>query len=201
MEHTIESNENIRGGCVAAFSIEDGGEECLIIIAEIKENVKNYKELALDLSTQISIIHGVSVHDLVIIPARTIPKTTSGKISRQKCKMEYLENKYKVLYSTRSSTNQTVKIEQPQNTVPTVPITSMNVDEIYVTFTNDLKSLLVNGEDVNPNVPLPELGLDSLAITQLKAMLESKYTVDIEYETLFEPTCTPIVVYEHIIVF
>jgi acyl-CoA synthetase (AMP-forming)/AMP-acid ligase II len=122
IERTIERcHPSLRQGCSASFSVEVGGEERLIIVAEVErrhqpdrsqptpgnkeamEERLDHFELApapleqkyvLDQIRQaVADQFEVMVHDVVLIKATTIPKTSSGKIQRQFCRKAYLEGR------------------------------------------------------------------------------------------------------------
>lgn len=75
----------------------------------------------------------------------------------------------------------------------------MNTDEIYVEYIKDLKNVLQNPIS-NVNDTFLALGVDSLSLTQFSALIEDKYKVDVDNEMLFSETCTPIKIYEYLLV-
>lgn len=75
----------------------------------------------------------------------------------------------------------------------------MNADEIYIEYIKDLKNVLQNPIS-NVNETFGGLGVDSLSLTQLSAMIEDKYKVDVDNEMLFSESCTPIRLYEFLLV-
>jgi acyl-CoA synthetase (AMP-forming)/AMP-acid ligase II len=122
IERTIERcHPSLRQGCSASFSVEVSGEERLVVVAEVErrhqpdrnqptpgnaqamEERMDHFELApapLDqklvrdqIRQAVSEQFDVMVHDVVLIKATTIPKTSSGKIQRQSCRAAYLEGR------------------------------------------------------------------------------------------------------------
>ncbi|GBG28814.1 Polyketide synthase, partial [Hondaea fermentalgiana] len=95
IEHTTEQADAlIRPGCVAAFTVQDshGQGERLGVVAEVRDSKSHdLAKLSEKLRRRIVSEHGVAPHVLVLIKDRTIPKTTSGKISRFRAKAA-LEN-------------------------------------------------------------------------------------------------------------
>ncbi len=89
IEHSIETcDENIRPGCVAAFTLEHQGskEERLGAICEVREgNSINYENITKKICQAITTVHGVRPFTISLIKEKSIPKTTSGKISRHRC--------------------------------------------------------------------------------------------------------------------
>ncbi len=89
IEATIQE---ITRGRVAAIAVPDGHTERLVIIIEVKtlgdsdEEIPD-KLLAVkrEVTSAIFNSHGLSVADLVLVPAGSIPITTSGKVRRAAC--------------------------------------------------------------------------------------------------------------------
>jgi 7-keto-8-aminopelargonate synthetase-like enzyme/acyl-CoA synthetase (AMP-forming)/AMP-acid ligase II/acyl carrier protein len=142
VEATIEkANEEIRPGCVAAFSIEkkkkeqeqeEEEEEVLVVVAEIrnapkskhggpKNNSNFYEKICTQLVTSIFMEHQLKCEAIVLLPTRAIPKTTSGKIQRSKAKSQFLAKKFntKPLYIHSSSHHQQHEQHFPVSTTST----------------------------------------------------------------------------------
>ncbi len=121
LERTVEKSYHaVRPGCVAAFSVDEGGEERLVVVVEIErrhlapekelpENVAKrtqqlepgfdpevrapfVREAFLDaVKRALSREHELQVHEIVPIKAGAIPKTSSGKLQRRACRAAYLD--------------------------------------------------------------------------------------------------------------
>ena len=85
-EWIIDRNENIRGGSTAAF--EDNNQ--IIAITEVKNTVdkKEYSLLVKSLQKDIGTIFGMRII-IYLVPRGSVIKTTSGKVSRGKCRQQY----------------------------------------------------------------------------------------------------------------
>lgn len=88
-----QSHPALRSGCVAAFSVEAGGEERLVVAAEVDRKLLRADSTRADLKAvrravmqAVSDCYGVPVHSLVLLKAGGIPKTSSGKIRRHACR-------------------------------------------------------------------------------------------------------------------
>ncbi|MNL10381.1 putative fatty-acid--CoA ligase fadD21 [compost metagenome] len=126
IERIIEGcHPSLRQGCSASFSVEVSGEERLVVVAEVErrhqadrsqptpgnaqamEERLDHFELApapleqkhvLDMIRQaVADQFEVMVHDVVLIKATTIPKTSSGKIQRQTCRAAYLAGRLEIV--------------------------------------------------------------------------------------------------------
>ena len=77
----------------AAFTIEAEQEERLIVLQEIKREFRHRvdaHELRALTRSALSREFDVSLHDMVLVPALSLPKTSSGKIQRRSCRALYL---------------------------------------------------------------------------------------------------------------
>jgi len=86
---TFSSHQALQTNACAAFSIEIDAEEKLVIVQELKRafrRIADYNSIFNQAMTEISQRHGVAPHDLVLVSPNTLPKTTSGKIQRGKCR-------------------------------------------------------------------------------------------------------------------
>jgi fatty acid CoA ligase FadD32 len=108
-----EASRALRTGYVAAFSIpanqlpqavfenphaglrfdaEDTSEQLVIVAERAAGSHKlDYQPIADDIRAAVAVRHGVTVRDLLLVQAGTIPRTSSGKIGRRACRAAYLD--------------------------------------------------------------------------------------------------------------
>ena len=95
------SHSAVISTAVAAFSVNPGSGERVVIVAEVNRHYiagdSSKKHTALNeivtcIKNSIFVEYSINVHDVVLIRQVTIPRTTSGKIQRSKCKQQYLDN-------------------------------------------------------------------------------------------------------------
>jgi fatty acid CoA ligase FadD32 len=109
-----EASSALRPGFVAAFAVPanqlptevfaasshsglkfdaDDASEQLVIVAERGPGAgkADPQPIADTVRAAIAQRHGVTVRDVLLVPAGSIPRTSSGKIARRACKAEYLE--------------------------------------------------------------------------------------------------------------
>ncbi|MBI4208461.1 MAG: fatty acyl-AMP ligase [Deltaproteobacteria bacterium] len=92
IEYTVERSHSVlRPGCSAAFSIDFNDAEQLVILAEINA-AQNFSldEVTGIIRRTVGQNHNIPVHDVCLLKAGTIPKTSSGKIQRHACKTNFL---------------------------------------------------------------------------------------------------------------
>jgi acyl-CoA synthetase (AMP-forming)/AMP-acid ligase II/acyl carrier protein len=90
-------------GCSAAFFIESSGEERVVLVQEVESSapVADLQGVMERIRSAISQEYELTLHEVVLIKARTIPKTSSGKIQRQACKAKYLKAELEVIARNR----------------------------------------------------------------------------------------------------
>lgn len=95
IEGLVESDARVRKGCVAAFALERDDQETLVVVAELHDRrcVPDVRELNQRLQQGL----GVTAASFVFIEARTIPKTSSGKIVRYQVRDRWLAGALDVL--------------------------------------------------------------------------------------------------------
>jgi len=94
IERAVGPLDGVRAGNVIAFGM-DGykGKESVVVVAEVRET-----DTSGDLDTIRESIHhrslevsGLPPRDVMLVSPGTLPKTSSGKLQRAKCKSDYLE--------------------------------------------------------------------------------------------------------------
>ncbi|MGV0625939.1 long-chain-fatty-acid--AMP ligase FadD32 [Mycolicibacter minnesotensis] len=108
-----EASRALRAGYVAAFSVpanqlpqsafdnphsglkfdkEDSSEQ-LVIVAERAPGAHKleHQPIVDDIRAAIAVRHGVTVRDVLLVSAGTVPRTSSGKIGRSACRAVYLD--------------------------------------------------------------------------------------------------------------
>ncbi|MGZ3460442.1 MAG: fatty acyl-AMP ligase, partial [Archangium sp.] len=92
LERTVEeSHPALRPGCGAAFSIDSGQEERLIIVQEVHRDREgdSLEEIAHAARQSVAASHGIHLDTLVLVRHGSMPKTSSGKIQRNACKQDF----------------------------------------------------------------------------------------------------------------
>lgn len=99
IEFTVQtSHEALRKDCGAALSIEENGEEKLVIIQEVKRDYKrkiDKEEIISIIRSAVSKEHQLVPAHIVLIEPSSFPKTSSGKLQRRASKELFLKNELK----------------------------------------------------------------------------------------------------------
>ena len=98
---TADASPSVRRGYVAAFTIpapdgRDVGGERLVIIAERAPRSQRADPAAALDAVRSAVLdrHALTVHDVRILPAGAIPRTTSGKLARRACRAQFLAGEW-----------------------------------------------------------------------------------------------------------
>lgn len=84
-------HEVIKPGCGIAFSVDKGGEEKLVFVQEIgRQNQERVADIFAAIQKAIADRHELQPYEILLIEKGCIPKTTSGKLCRQPCRDQYL---------------------------------------------------------------------------------------------------------------
>jgi acyl-CoA synthetase (AMP-forming)/AMP-acid ligase II len=92
VEATVEAADaSVRPGRVAAFSIEDNGDERLVVTCEVSRRSKQPAEDVVEaIRGAVAREHGVAPHAIVLLEPGVLPRTTSGKPRRVESRARYL---------------------------------------------------------------------------------------------------------------
>lgn len=84
----------VRKGCVVAFAVSEpkSGTEKLVIVAETNEKKSTlHGQIKAQITDKITETIGIPPDQIILVPPKTIPKTSSGKLRRASCKERYLQ--------------------------------------------------------------------------------------------------------------
>ncbi len=170
LERTAEaSHPALRPGCGAAFSIDRNGEEQLVILQEVERSPASDPAAAEAVRRALAEEHEVAVEEVVLLRSGTILKTSSGKIRRAACRAAYLDGMLTVVARTGGPT-------------PSSSPSSSLLQEVARVLRRD-------ASEIDPDVSLMALGLDSLAAAELRSAVEERTGVEIPLQALLEGLC------------
>ncbi len=99
IEFTVQhSHESLRKDYGSAFSIDENGEEQLVIIQEVKREFKrkiDVAEITTIIRSAVSKEHQLVPAHIILIEPSTFPKTSSGKLQRRASKEQFLKKELK----------------------------------------------------------------------------------------------------------
>ena len=91
LEYLAESLPGVRFGNVSAFSFsdDDGADRVVMVVESRESNPAKRNELIKNLCELVSLHFSVSCQ-IDLVPPKTLPRTSSGKLSRSKAKQDFL---------------------------------------------------------------------------------------------------------------
>lgn len=190
IELTVErSHPSLRSGSSAAFAVEVGSEEQLVVVQELEFRAKpNLEEVTAGIRQAVTEEHEVQVYGVVLIKPGTIPKTSSGKIQRRATKADFLAGKLEVV---DSSIQKTIEIDgnnprlQRETLLALTPLECQPLLESYLQE-QIARVLSIPLDEINPEQALSSLGLDSIKVFELKNRIEVDLEVIVSVADFFE---------------
>jgi fatty-acyl-CoA synthase len=93
--HDLESLASdvpgVRTGNVVAFSVQREEGESFVIVAETRSEERS-SEISRQIRSRLAESIGIAPDDVVLVPAGTLPKTSSGKLKRSETRQRYLSS-------------------------------------------------------------------------------------------------------------
>ena len=157
----------LRPGNGAAFTVEVGGEEELVVVQEIigrRVGADDAGELLAAIRAAVFDEHDLRLRSIVLLASGGIHKTTSGKIQRQAVKAAFL-----------AGTLQTVARWDAKRPDPPVAATGPSCDSIAAIIVDWLagRGAIAPGS-IDTSRPFADAGLDSLGAVELAHELECR---------------------------
>ncbi|HET8845684.1 MAG TPA: condensation domain-containing protein, partial [Ktedonobacteraceae bacterium] len=172
------------GGC-AAFSCELDGEERLIIAQELKRECRtpDIEEISGTIRQAVAAEHELQVHTILLLRFGSIPKTSSGKIQRHACRTDFLKQRLRVIgQSVIGQRNDAVQERELAQNVGRETLLAMPFPQQQTLMENYLHTCVarvagIHPSPIDPQVPLGNVGLDSLMALELQNEIETRLGV------------------------
>ncbi|MEZ4708749.1 MAG: AMP-binding protein [Caldilineaceae bacterium] len=184
IELTVEeSHPALQPNSGAAFSIttDEDGAEHLVIVCELRPDylTADIDAIASAIRSAVTLAHDLEVHAIVLIEPGSLPKTTSGKVQRRRCRELFLQEKLAVIAQRVRTGAAAPPADQPPANGEQPPI--------EVAIRTKLAELLnVSPEQLDFSRPIHSLGLGSLAAAALKNYVENNYPVELPVAIFIE---------------
>ena len=89
-----QAHAGLREGCSAAFTVQQEHQERLVLACEISRELARQTERCPDVASAVRAAiansYQLRVDDVVLMQSGTLPKTSSGKVKRSQCRLDYL---------------------------------------------------------------------------------------------------------------
>ncbi|HEX6501142.1 MAG TPA: amino acid adenylation domain-containing protein [Micromonosporaceae bacterium] len=186
LEVTAEqAHPALRPGCAAAFVVDQDGEERLALVHEVARGAEDVDvaEVARAIRLRVAAQHEVQVGLVVLIRAGALPKTSSGKVQRAACRRQLLDGELAELGRSVSGASVSDAVDGAdsltRSTLLATPVERRaEVIGGYLRVRTGA-TCGVPASDIEPDLPLLAVGLDSLAAQQLRQQVEAELGVSL----------------------
>lgn len=175
IEATVQHcHEALQKGAGAAFSVEVGGEERLVIVQEVNQRERlDWEDLIEKIRQALAEEHEVQAHAVVLIKTGSVPKTSSGKIQRFAARAAFLEKSLAAVAEWRGSF-----VSESTSFDPAPSLALRNAEAAESWLRRELSSKLgIEETKIDPHQPVTRYGLDSLAAVELMHSIETNLGV------------------------
>ena len=176
IERTAErADPALRATCGAAFSVDDGGEERLVLVYEIETPVSpaEIEAIAARVRDAVAEEHELRVHTLAIVSSGQVPKTSSGKVQRGLCCEAFLEGKLRERGRSTLATDAVAALPDAARDVAQAEIAAAMASVLEVARVEADESFFA-------------LGGHSLLATQLASRLRESLGLELPVRAVFE---------------
>lgn len=188
--HDIEdvvrtSHPDLENDRSTAFSVQEDGEERLILLQEIPRNrVKNlsFPDLLQAIKKNIAEVFQFQPHAVLFVKRGAVPLTTSGKVQYFQCRENYLANNFETFHQWKAT--EPARQKETIKAIQAADSDNQNQDTDLLAFI--AAGLNMKPEEIDPDSALTDYGLDSLKGAEILHWLESNRGVTMDLADLFD---------------
>jgi natural product biosynthesis luciferase-like monooxygenase protein len=174
------SCREMQPGSGAAFSIAEGDEQQIILVQEAGATTDSYESAMSAIRRAVSVECGIRLDVIVLAPRNAIPKTSSGKIRRGRCR-ELLENgKIQILAHWKSQ-----PVAEADGNHGASPTNFNDAASVCEWLASQVAALTrMDAQSIDPDAEIVSYGIDSLIAAELTSQLQ-KHGVSLDFTALF----------------
>ncbi|HEY9760973.1 MAG TPA: AMP-binding protein [Trichocoleus sp.] len=121
IEATVEeAHAALRAGSGAAFSVDLGEAEQLVIVQELERShlrKADPEEVCAAIRRRVAEQHELQVAAIVLLKTNSLPKTSSGKIQRYLCRSGFLDGQLDAVYTWEADKLERLAFEEPESSL------------------------------------------------------------------------------------
>jgi acyl-CoA synthetase (AMP-forming)/AMP-acid ligase II/aryl carrier-like protein len=170
-------------GAGAAFSIDGMQGEELTLVCEVGLDYRNADFATVESAVRQAVVreHELAVVYCVFVKLATLPKTSSGKIRRHRCRAQFVAGELKAHHHSGE-----VRLRDAAARSEPVPLALPAAAQQRL-IAMVARVLETEVTELDLDRPLLEQGLSSLRATELQEELQTGFEISIDYEDFFEP--------------
>ncbi len=177
----------LRAGCGAAFAVDSGDGEQLVVVQEVRKegaNKLNAAETLVSIRNKVVANHAVRPFDIVLIRHGSLSKTTSGKIQRNATKQQYIAGTLDIIASLKGLS--AVELSSAQAAAKPIEKNTLNVETIVKIVRKKLALVTgVAAENLDLDMPFSDFGMDSKQAVGMVGELEAEIGCELPGDALF----------------
>ncbi|HEY0170202.1 MAG TPA: AMP-binding protein, partial [Pyrinomonadaceae bacterium] len=169
-----ESHPSLRPGCGAAFSVEEGGEERLVVVQEVERRAgAGHDELIEGVRRALAEEFEVQPGAVVLVKPGGVPKTSSGKVQRRAAREMFLAGQFEPLGLWRAP-----EVEAAGSHDAEGAGARADAGDVEGCLRAELSARLgIDAARIDADKPVVVYGLDSLQAVELAHSIESRFGV------------------------
>jgi acyl-CoA synthetase (AMP-forming)/AMP-acid ligase II/acyl carrier protein len=164
----------VRPSCTAAFALEGEAGVGVVVVAELEQRGSASPELLARIVGQVQERHELPLDRLVLVRRNSVPKTTSGKIQRRKCREELVAGTFDVIADWQNPSSPSAQSEHGLHS---------RVGEHARRWIAKRQNLAVESVDLGASIAA--FGLDSIQKVELVHSVEQAFAVSIPESSFF----------------
>ncbi|MBS0307894.1 MAG: amino acid adenylation domain-containing protein, partial [Proteobacteria bacterium] len=186
----FDSHEAFMPNGAAVFTVEEGGEEQLVVVLEVRRtHLRSFDPDALARALQQAVVlnHELQVQSIVFIKPGQLPKTSSGKVQRQACKRMYLAGEIEAIGRIDKSADITVDALQVFDREAWQAQSEHGKTNFLADYLATLFAAFARmpASAIDRDTAVIAYGLDSLALTQIAARVADELDINLQVQDVF----------------
>jgi len=167
----------LRMGGTVAFTVESAEESRLVVVQELREAEPESTEgIAREIREAVARAFQLPIHDLVLVPPRTVPRTSSGKVQRAQTRK---------LYESEELAGVRVALRN-SGAYPRATGTFRHIDDDLEVTISRVMATHLPVEAVRPDEDFFALGGQSLLATRVMSALRESLGIDLPLRLIFD---------------
>jgi FkbH-like protein len=175
------------GAAFAVEAIEGSVQDDVVVVQEVgRRTVLEFAKIAAEIRAAISALHGLHVRGVVFAKRGAIPRTSSGKMRRQACRLAYLSGELEAISQHIFTTVDFCEggdVPSPVGGERQAESSAVLEERIVKRLAGLLRTRVA---EVNPETALAAVGVDSLAAVQLQVFIQEAYGVWLSVSDLLD---------------
>ena len=172
-------NPELREGYGAAFSVSSESVEHVVIVYEIEKKLSEpaVSEVMNRIRRAIADEYELEIHHVILVKAGSIPRTSSGKIQRHACRMDYESGRLAVVGASMLAVTEKEQGVEPLSELPKTPV-EKELAEIW--------QEVMGGPQPRRHSNFFALGGNSLLAAQVAARIFDVFHVELPLSAVFK---------------